>query len=92
MLEDMGIKYLGPIDGHNIRQLTQVMTMAKAMKGPVLIHVMTKGKGYEYAESNPGKFHGIGPFDCDSGELLFKMWHNIFTGLRTRNGEFSREQ
>lgn len=73
LFEDMGIKYLGPIDGHNIRQLTQVMTMAKAMKGPVLIHVMTKkGKGYEYAESNPGKFHGIGPFDCDSGELLSK--------------------
>lgn len=73
LFEDMGIKYLGPIDGHNIRQLTQVMTMAKAMKGPVLIHTITKkGKGYEYAESNPGKFHGIGPFDCDSGELLSK--------------------
>lgn len=68
--EDMGIKYLGPIDGHNIKELSKVFGMAKNIKEPVIIHVVTKkGKGYEYAEKNPNKFHGIGPFDCDSGEV-----------------------
>jgi 1-deoxy-D-xylulose-5-phosphate synthase len=68
--EDMGIKYLGPIDGHNIKELTEVLGRAKDIKGPVILHVITKkGKGYEFAEQNPGKFHGIGPFNCDSGEL-----------------------
>lgn len=68
--EDMGIKYLGPIDGHNIKELSKVLGMAKNIKEPVIIHVITKkGKGYEHAEKNPNKFHGIGPFDCDSGEV-----------------------
>jgi len=70
MFEDMGIKYLGPVDGHNITELTRILYSAKTIKGPVIIHVITqKGKGYEYAEKRPDKFHGIGPFDCDSGEL-----------------------
>lgn len=70
LFEDMGIKYLGPIDGHNIRELTEIMELAKRMKGPIIIHAITKkGKGYEFAEKNPNKFHGIGPFDCDSGEI-----------------------
>ncbi|WP_411679228.1 1-deoxy-D-xylulose-5-phosphate synthase [Clostridium thailandense] len=70
--EDMGIKYLGPIDGHDIKNLTEVLSKAKDIKGPVIIHVITKkGKGYQFAENNPGKFHGIGPFHCDSGELCF---------------------
>ncbi|MBC2580333.1 1-deoxy-D-xylulose-5-phosphate synthase [Clostridium sp. DJ247] len=70
--EDMGIKYLGPIDGHNIKELTEVLSKAKNIKGPVIIHVITKkGKGYGFAEKNPGKFHGIGPFHCDSGEVCF---------------------
>lgn len=73
LFEDMGIKYLGPINGHNIKDLTKVMSMAKSINEPVIIHVVTqKGKGYEYAEKNPNKFHGIGPFDCDSGELCSK--------------------
>lgn len=70
--EEMGIKYLGPIDGHNIKELTEVLGRAKNIKGPVILHVITKkGKGYEFAEKNPGKFHGPGPFHCDSGELCF---------------------
>lgn len=70
--EDMGIKYLGPIDGHDIKNLTEVLSKAKDTKGPVIIHVITKkGKGYGFAENNPGKFHGIGPFHCDSGEVCF---------------------
>lgn len=70
LFENMGIKYLGPIDGHNIKQLSKVLSKAKEIEGPVLIHVVTKkGKGYKYAEKNPGKFHGIGPFDYISGEV-----------------------
>ncbi|AJA47982.1 1-deoxy-D-xylulose-5-phosphate synthase [Clostridium pasteurianum DSM 525 = ATCC 6013] len=70
LFEDMGIKYLGPIDGHNINELVQVLNLAKNIKGPVLVHIITrKGKGYDFAEKNPNKFHGIGPFDCDSGEI-----------------------
>ncbi|WP_034868800.1 1-deoxy-D-xylulose-5-phosphate synthase [Clostridium lundense] len=70
LFENMGIKYLGPIDGHDIKQLSKVLSMAKEIQGPVLIHVVTKkGKGYKYAEKNPGKFHGIGPFDYISGEV-----------------------
>jgi 1-deoxy-D-xylulose-5-phosphate synthase len=70
LFEDMGLTYFGPIDGHNIKDLSKVMSMAKSIDEPVIIHVVTqKGKGYEYAEKNPGKFHGIGPFHCDSGEL-----------------------
>lgn len=70
LFEDMGIKYLGPIDGHNINELIQAITLAKNTKGPVILHIITKkGKGYDFAERNPNKFHGIGPFDCDSGEI-----------------------
>jgi 1-deoxy-D-xylulose-5-phosphate synthase len=70
LFEDMGVKYLGPVDGHDITELTGILYSARAMKGPVIIHVKTqKGKGYEYAEKRPDKFHGIGPFDCDSGEI-----------------------
>lgn len=68
--EDIGIKYLGPIDGHNIKDIMEVMIAAKKVNNPVIIHVVTKkGKGYEFAEENPGKFHGIGPFNCSNGEM-----------------------
>ncbi|MBA5850609.1 1-deoxy-D-xylulose-5-phosphate synthase [Clostridium sp. cel8] len=67
--EDIGLKYLGPVDGHDIKELTKVLTFAKNIDEPVVIHVITKkGKGYKFAENNPGKFHGIGPFNCSSGE------------------------
>ncbi|MCR1934195.1 1-deoxy-D-xylulose-5-phosphate synthase [Clostridium tepidum] len=73
LFENLGIKYLGPIDGHDIKELSKVMNMAKNINGPVLIHTITKkGKGYTYAEKKPDKFHGIGPFDCDSGEVNSK--------------------
>ena len=71
MFEDMGITYLGPFDGHNINQLVKAFRTAKQAKGPVLLHSLTKkGKGYPFAEANPGKFHGIDPFDPDTGKLL----------------------
>ena len=71
MFEEFGIHYLGPVDGHNLEQLDSVMKIAKAEKRPVLIHaITTKGKGYPFAEKNPGAFHGIGSFDCETGEVV----------------------
>lgn len=71
--EDMGIKYLGPIDGHNIKELSTVLNMAKEIKGPVIIHTITKkGKGYKFAEENPDKFHGVSSFDRNTGEVIKK--------------------
>jgi len=73
LFEDLGFTYIGPIDGHNINMLRDVLTRSKKMKGPVLIHVITKkGKGYELAEKNPDKFHGIGMFDIDTGNVIGK--------------------
>ena len=68
--EELGIKYFGPIDGHDIKQLSKVLGQAKKIKGPVLIHALTlKGKGYDHAEENPSTFHGIGPFNLESGKI-----------------------
>ena len=68
--ENMGVKYIGPIDGHDIKAMTEVFIKAKEVEGPVIIHVLTqKGKGYTLAEESPSKYHGIGPFDLESGEL-----------------------
>jgi len=66
--EDMGITYLGPVDGHNIEGLIRVIGEAKRVKGAVLIHVVTqKGKGYAPAERHPARFHGAEPFDIETG-------------------------
>lgn len=71
MFDSLGFAYLGPVDGHNIRLLEQVLTIAKSIGRPALVHVCTsKGKGYSYAERYPGKFHGIGRFDIETGEPL----------------------
>lgn len=67
--ENMNITYLGPVDGHNISEMIEVFTEAKKLNHAVLVHVMTKkGKGYEYAETNPSKYHGIEPFNRQTGE------------------------
>ena len=66
--EDMGIKYLGPVDGHDIKALRRVITEAKRVKGAVIIHVITqKGRGYTPAERHPARFHGAEPFDIETG-------------------------
>lgn len=71
--EDMGIKYLGPVDGHDIRALIRAFKDAKRVNGPVLLHVLTtKGKGYVPAEDDPSKFHGTGPYIIETGEALAK--------------------
>ncbi|RKD32368.1 1-deoxy-D-xylulose-5-phosphate synthase [Lacrimispora algidixylanolytica] len=70
LFEDMGIKYMGPINGHDIKEMSKVFKMARDSEESVLIHVITtKGKGVEFAEKNPEKFHAIGPFDCKTGEM-----------------------
>ena len=66
--EDIGIRYLGPVDGHNIEDLESILKKAKQIKGPILIHVLTKkGKGYIPAEENPASFHGTSGFDIETG-------------------------
>lgn len=71
IFEDMGLVYLGPVDGHNIEQTMLLLERAKTLKRPSIIHVMTvKGKGYSYAENNPGHFHGVSKFDVDTGDPL----------------------
>ena len=73
LFEDMGFTYLGPVDGHDVKGLTRLMTYAKELEGPVLLHVRTvKGKGYAPAEKAPGIFHGVGKFDPATGEPLSK--------------------
>ena len=71
--EEIGFKYLGPVDGHNIEDLEYLLSSAKELDEPVLIHVLTKkGKGYKPAEENPDRFHGTGPFNIETGESTKK--------------------
>lgn len=68
--EDLGIRYMGPIDGHNISQLCDALEGAKLVNSPVLVHINTvKGKGYKPAEERPSEFHGVAPFDRKTGNL-----------------------
>ena len=70
MFEDMGFAYLGPVDGHDLAQLTTTLEWAREMKRPVLVHVRTqKGHGYAPAEREPWKFHGVGSFDAATGAV-----------------------
>jgi 1-deoxy-D-xylulose-5-phosphate synthase len=70
IFEELGFTYLGPIDGHHIGNMMSVFERAKWIKGPVLVHVVTKkGKGYQPAEANPDSFHGIGPFEAGTGAV-----------------------
>lgn len=69
--EDLGFKYIGPIDGHNIASLCEAIDGAKTIDAPVVIHINTlKGRGYDFAETSPEKFHGISKFDINTGEQL----------------------
>ncbi len=70
LFEELGFTYLGPIDGHNIPRLEGMMRQARDLKGPVLLHVITrKGKGYRFSEEHPCRFHGIGPFNLETGQV-----------------------
>ena len=73
LFEEMGIDYIGPVDGHNLMQLIEIFETAKKLKKPVLIHAQTiKGKGYEIAEGKEEKWHGVGPFALEDGHSLKK--------------------
>ena len=68
LFESFGIKYYGPIDGHNMKELVDILNKAKNKKGPVLLHVITKkGKGYKFAEQKPDKYHGVSKFNIEEG-------------------------
>ena len=70
VFENMGLKYLGPVDGHNIKEMSKILKAARDYDGPVIIHAITqKGRGYDFAVQHPDKFHGIAPFDCENGEV-----------------------
>ncbi len=78
--EDLGITYIGPIDGHNVSQVLSALESAERVDHPILIHCVTKkGKGYHFAEENPGKFHGVAPFDIKTGKLIKKPVLKTYT-------------
>jgi 1-deoxy-D-xylulose-5-phosphate synthase len=84
MFEEMGIDYIGPVDGHNLKSLIEILQKAKALKKPVIVHVQTiKGKGYEIAEGKEEKWHGVGPFDLDSGNASKKSTQKSATQIYT---------
>lgn len=78
--EDMGLTYIGPIDGHNIPQMLTAFRAAERMKKAVVVHIITKkGKGYEFAEKFPSRYHGVDPFDIESGQPIRKEKGNSYT-------------
>jgi 1-deoxy-D-xylulose-5-phosphate synthase len=80
IFEELGIQYVGILDGHDIQAMERDLKLAKAAQGPILIHVLTsKGKGYPPAERDPDLFHGIGPFDLETGKSLEKKEAPSFT-------------
>lgn len=82
LFEDMGITYLGPVDGHDINGMVRVFNEAKNIDHGVIIHVLThKGKGYKYAEKYPDKFHGIAPFNPETGKVLDRPEKSSYTDV-----------
>lgn len=82
LFEEMGITYLGPVDGHNINQMVKIFKEAKNLDHPVIIHVLTKkGKGYTPAEQFPSSFHGVEPFDITTGKPLVKKEKPTYTDV-----------
>ena len=82
LFENMGITYLGPVDGHNIPALCKVLKEAQKLDHAVLVHVLTKkGKGYELAEKNPAHFHGVSPFDIKTGKPLAEKKYPTYTDV-----------
>ena len=83
--ENMGITYLGPVDGHDVKGLAKIFSEAKKINHAVLIHVMTKkGKGYRPAERNPSSFHGVEPFDIETGKPLGQKLYPSYTDVFSR--------
>ena len=85
LFENMGITYLGPVDGHNIRRMVRVFGEAKRLNHAVIVHVVTKkGKGYRHAELHPDRFHGVGPFDIRTGKPKKKKVWPDYTDVFSR--------
>lgn len=82
LFEELGFTYLGPVDGHDLHDLTAVLKQAKSLDRPVVVHIKTtKGKGYDIAERNASRYHGIGAFDPETGDALSKSqetWSDVF--------------
>ena len=96
LFENMGITYLGPVDGHNIQALCKVFKEAQKLDHAVLVHVLTKkGKGYEPAEKNPAAFHGVSPFDIKTGrpvaEKKYPTYTDVFSKKLCQLGEIHPE-
>lgn len=91
LFEDMGLTYLGPVDGHNIPQLIKTFQEAKRFEGPILVHVLTqKGRGYEPAMRYPARFHGAGPFDVKTGLPVGKSnptYTDVFSTVMRKMGD-----
>lgn len=91
LFEDMGLTYLGPVDGHNIPQLIKTFQEAKRFEGPILVHVLTqKGRGYEPAMRHPARFHGAGPFDVKIGLPVGKSnptYTDVFSTVMRKMGD-----
>ncbi|MBR6254235.1 MAG: 1-deoxy-D-xylulose-5-phosphate synthase [Clostridiales bacterium] len=94
IFEDLGFQYFGPFDGHNIDLLRKKLKIAKAINGPVLIHIVTKkGKGYPLAEENPSSYHGVSPFDRETGvkPSTTRTFTNCFSDSIVRIGKEHEE-
>ena len=92
MFEEMGLVYVGPVDGHNIQGICEALEFAKRYSGPVVVHVLTKkGRGYEQSEKFPEEYHGVSPFDYkvglgnDSGESFSSVFGETITDLAARD-------
>jgi len=80
LFEELGLKYIGPIDGHRLDYLIETFQNIKKLRGPILVHVLTKkGKGYNLAEMNPARFHGVSPFIIETGEPRNKNKKNTIS-------------
>lgn len=81
LFEAFGLKYVGPGDGHNVLEVEEMIREASMIEGPVLLHLITtKGKGYTYSEEKPEKYHGVSPFDPESGNSIANSGSATFTG------------
>lgn len=95
MFEELGIKYIGAIDGHNMGELIKTFNNIKNINQPIILHMITKkGNGYLPAEKNSGSFHSIAPFDIDTGEVLkekSKIYSDIFGQYMVRNANKNKK-
>ncbi len=92
LFEDIGFRYMGPIDGHNLDTLCSALESAKMSGRPVLLHINTvKGKGYDFAERDPSQFHGVARFDINTGEPVMRSGDNFSDKFGEYLCEFARE-